>query len=374
MGSKSTRLAVVVLALLVAMVFGRSADEWKSRTIYQLLTDRFARGDGSSDGCGNLGYYCGGNYRGIINNLDYIQGMGFDAIWISPIIDNYNGGYHGYWGRNIYSLNGNFGSEQDFYDFVNACHARDIWVMVDVVGNHMGNTDTNYGSNYLLNDASHYHDYCIISDNDFATYNQNRIENCRLAGLADLKQENDYVRTTLLTWINTIVKKYNIDGLRVDTVPEVPKWFWQQFTGSSGVYTVGEVFNGDMGYVGGYVGTVTSVLNYPFFYWVRDTLFNTKDMTNLRSYYSEWSKKIDLKQLNYMANFVDNHDNARWLSWGGDWEKKKKVFKTGNLLALTSVGIPIVYYGSEQYFAGGNDPNNREILWRNLDRYIFVLS
>lgn len=171
-----------------------------------------------------------------------------------------------------------------------------------------------------------------------------------------------------MTWISTIVKKYNLDGLRVDTVPEVPKWFWQQFTQSSGVYTVGEVFNGNMGYVGGYVGSVTSVLNYPFFYWVRDTIFNNKDMTNLRMYYSEWSKHIDLKQLHYMANFVDNHDNARWLSWGGDWENKKKIFKTGHVLTLTSVGIPMVYYGSEQYFAGGNDPNNREILWRNLNR------
>jgi hypothetical protein len=74
-----------------------------------------------------------------------------------------------------------------------------------------------------------------------------------------------------------------------------------------------------MGYVAGYVGSVSSVLNYPFFYWVRDTLFNNKDMTNLRSYYTEWSKKLDAKNLNYMANFLDNHDNARWLSWTGDW-------------------------------------------------------
>ncbi len=102
-----------VLVFIVFLLFSAScktADEWKSRTIYQLLTDRFAKGSGSSDSCGNLGYYCGGNYRGIINNLDYIQGMGFDAIWISPIIDNYNGGYHGYWGRNMFKLNDNFGS------------------------------------------------------------------------------------------------------------------------------------------------------------------------------------------------------------------------------------------------------------------------
>lgn len=101
---------LIVVFLVIGVSVGKTAEEWKSRTIYQLLTDRFARGDGRQDTCGNLGYYCGGNYRGIINNLDYIQGMGFDAIWISPIIDNYNGGYHGYWGRNIYGLNENFGS------------------------------------------------------------------------------------------------------------------------------------------------------------------------------------------------------------------------------------------------------------------------
>lgn len=226
----------------------------------------------------------------------------------------------------------------------------------------------------LLTDPAYYHDFCTITDEDFATYNQYRIENCRLANLADLKQENDYVRTTLLAWISSIVKKYDIDGLRVDTIPEVPKWFWKEFAASAGVYTVGEVFNGNMGYVGGYVGTVNSVLNYPFFFWARDTLFNDKEMMNFRNYYTEWSKNIDMKQLAYMANFLDNHDNARYLSWSGDWEKKKKVLKTGNVLALTSVGIPIVYYGTEQYFTGGNDPNNREVLWRNMDRYLVAYS
>lgn len=82
-------------------------------------------------------------------------------------------------------------------------------------------------------------------------------------------------------------------------------------------------------------------------------------MTNLRLYYNEWSKRIDLNKLNYLCNFVDNHDNARVLSWGGDWESKKKHYRTINAMALTSVGIPIIYYGTEQYFAGGNDPQNR---------------
>nr|VVW88905.1 unnamed protein product [Nymphaea colorata] len=60
-------------------------------------------------------------------------GHGIRCHWISPIIDNRDGGYHGYWGRNLYKLNDHFGSEQDFIDLVSACHERNILVMVDVL-------------------------------------------------------------------------------------------------------------------------------------------------------------------------------------------------------------------------------------------------
>ena len=131
-----------------------------------------------------------------------------------------------------------------------------------------------------------------------------------------------------------------------------------------------------MSYVAGYTGSMDAVLNYPFFFWVRDTLFNQKDMYNFRNYYIEWAKHIDTNKLFYLGNFCDNHDNARTLSWGGDWETKKKHHRACHAMAMTSIGIPIVYYGAEQYFAGGNDPQNREILWRNLnkssDMYQFI--
>jgi alpha-amylase len=63
-------------------------DQWASKSIYQVLTDRFALGDGSSPPY-NLMRYCGGTWRGIINKLDYIQGMGFSAIQISPVVKNF---------------------------------------------------------------------------------------------------------------------------------------------------------------------------------------------------------------------------------------------------------------------------------------------
>jgi alpha-amylase len=67
--------------------------------------------------------------------------MGFDAIWISPIFDNFDGGYHGYWMRDIYRINRWFGSEQEFIDLVSALHSRKMLIMLDVVANHMGNVN-----------------------------------------------------------------------------------------------------------------------------------------------------------------------------------------------------------------------------------------
>ncbi len=63
--------------------------------------------------------------------------MGFGAIWISPIVDNYDSGYHGYWARDMYGVNTHFGGADALKRLVSECHKRDIWVMVDIVANHV---------------------------------------------------------------------------------------------------------------------------------------------------------------------------------------------------------------------------------------------
>lgn len=93
-------------------------EEWKSRTIYQLLTDRFFRTDGSTAECSDLHAYCGGSWKGIENQLDYISGMGFDAIWISPIPENMGNDYHGYAALNWYEVNPMFGTSDDLKSMV----------------------------------------------------------------------------------------------------------------------------------------------------------------------------------------------------------------------------------------------------------------
>ncbi|XP_013396432.1 acid alpha-amylase [Lingula anatina] len=356
-----------VLASLLAISDAKSADEWKSRVIYQLLTDRF-HNPSAGGSCGNLRDYCGGTFQGVIKKLDYIQGLGVNAIWISPVVENTPGGYHGYWAKNISNINPKFGSPQDLKDLVSACHARGIWVMVDVVGNHMGyppgcpgcsmQQETDFSSLWPFNRAEHYHNYCDIKNWGDA----HEVEYCRLAELPDLNQDNSYVRETLKAWIHNLVQTYGFDGIRIDTIPEVKPQFWNEFGQSSGVFQIGEVDNGDPDYDSPFQGPLTSVLNYPM-YWTLRNVFQQKSagMRTIGDRLREEAAKF--KDMTVLGGFVDNHDNPRFLSINKDWTSLK------NALAYTLMArwIPIVYYGTEQAYAGGNDPYNRESLWPNYN-------
>lgn len=106
--------------------------QWRGRSIYQLLTDRFALPDGTTIAACDTSKarYCGGTWSGIEGQLDYIQDMGFDAIWISPITKNieqrteYGEAYHGYWQQDIYAVNPRFGTAGDLKALSQALHLR----------------------------------------------------------------------------------------------------------------------------------------------------------------------------------------------------------------------------------------------------------
>eukprot|EP01022_Parablepharisma_sp_SALTPOND_P029956 TRINITY_DN74_c0_g2_i2.p1 TRINITY_DN74_c0_g2~~TRINITY_DN74_c0_g2_i2.p1 ORF type:complete len:465 (-),score=24.10 TRINITY_DN74_c0_g2_i2:75-1469(-) len=354
----STLLFTILLGIALA---GHSKEEWKSRTIYQVLTDRFARSNNDRSPCRNHGDYCGGTYRGLIRDLDYIQEMGFDAIWISPVVDNIDHGYHGYWARDWSKLNDHFGSENDLKDLINECHRRNMWVMVDVVANHVGPVGTDYHTIFPFNRPEHYHDYCEIRDEDFHN-NQWRVENCRLCKLPDLKQEEGWIQSYLFDWVKNLVQKYKVDGLRIDTVPEVPKWFWQKYTNAAGVFTLGEVFDNRLDYLRGYIGPVNSLLNYGLFDQIRG-VFKGRSFLELVGRIDEMDRVFGNEQ-DYMGLFVDNHDNPRFLHDYGNWDNLVGAL----VFSLFYRGIPIVYYGDEQGYGGGLDPENREELWTHMNR------
>jgi len=103
------------------------------------------------------------------------------------------------------------------------------------------------------------------------------------------------------------------------------------------------------------------MFNYPMYYIIKDIWAYGKSMYGIRDRFNVEASFFN--DIDALGIFVDNHDNARFLNANGDRMK----FKNALVFALTARGIPFYYYGSEQYYAGGNDPNNREPLWTNLN-------
>jgi alpha-amylase len=146
----------------------------------------------------------------------------------------------------------------------------------------------------------------------------------------------------LKNWVKSLVSTYGFDGIRIDTIPEVPKDFWAEFGPASGVFQMGECFNGDPAYVGPYQGSVTGLFNYPMYYTINDVFGNGAYMGNIKSLYdAEASHFTDLDALGL---FVDNHDNARFLHNHAGANNK---LKNATVFSLTGRGIPFVYYGTE---------------------------
>ena len=170
-------IATLSLAFTQTVIAATGA-EWRSRSIYQVLTDRFAQTDGSTTApCDTADrVYCGGTFKGIQNQLDYIQGMGFDAIWISPVTAQLRGNttygyaYHGYWQRDLYEINPQFGTAQDLKDLSDALHNRSMYLMVDIVVNHNGARgppkDIDFSIYNPFDKQSYYHPYCLIDFDD----------------------------------------------------------------------------------------------------------------------------------------------------------------------------------------------------------------
>ena len=141
------------------------------------------------------------------------------------------------------------------------------------------------------------------------------VEYCRLAGLPDLDQSNPFVRSTLKDWVHDIVATYGLDGIRIDTIPEVPKDFWTEYSHSAGVYSIGEVFHGKPSYVASYQGAVSALFNYPMYYQLNRAFKERKSMYKIREGIEQNSVFPDVSIL---GNFVDNHDNPRFLSGNVD--------------------------------------------------------
>jgi alpha-amylase len=306
----------------------------------------------------------------LIEQLDYIgpNGLGFDAIWISPIPRQLEGmyqneyeAYHGYWQVDVSdspsNVNHHFGTPQDLQDLIQACHSRNIWLMIDFVLNHAGPIGQNYGLVTPLNLSSHYHPDCAV--NTYECQNENTLT-CRLAHLADFNQDNPYVTDVLLKYTKYIASL--ADGIRADTVMYINNDFWKQATTASGTLIVGEVWSDwscDMSYIN---NGVTSTLNYDLFFKLRSGFQQGGSLTQLGD---QWRRVMALPFPYLEGNFIDNQDNDRFLQQSGT---PMSAFYSAQSHAFFQVGIPIFYYCDEQdgqacQTGAVSDNTNRRPMW-----------
>lgn len=271
------------------------------KVFYFVLTDRFANGNIANDTGGIQGgrnehgfdpsvisHYHGGDFVGMTAKLDYIQGLGVTAIWITPpfvnkAVQEDSAAYHGYWITDFTRIDPHLGTESEFSEFVKQAHARGIRVYLDIVANHSANV-INYGSSDTryrslkespLRDASgkafdfpsaawngvgEPKPFPSISPeagfpipprvseteagikrpawlNNVALYhnrgNSLFVEESSLhgdfVGLDDLCTEHPEVVKGFIEVYGDWMTKHNIDGFRIDTVKHVNMEFWQAF-------------------------------------------------------------------------------------------------------------------------------------------------
>ncbi|KAF8964120.1 glycoside hydrolase superfamily [Flammula alnicola] len=348
---KAFSLAFLVSAAFQS-TFAATAEQWRGRSIYQIITDRFALTNGSNPNACDPSQqtWCGGTWNTIRENLDYVQNAGFTAIWISPVNQNYDGprsaygdAYHGYWIADISQLNSRFGTADDLKALSAELHRRNMYLMVDVVVNNvMATSITPDYSKYFFKDASLYHPYCPIQWG-----NTTSEQHCWLGDtnvpLPDVDTSNPTVTSQYGDWIANLVQEH----VQMD--------FWPTFCAKAGVFCIGEVFGGsDIEPIAMYQGpqALDSVLNFPSF-----AIPGPQNISALTQVFED--SKTKFTDVGLLGNFLENQDLPRWHNLSVDPQSMYNAMT----FTFMSDGIPIVYYGQEQYFSGNADPLNREPLW-----------
>ncbi|KAJ4391689.1 hypothetical protein N0V93_005309 [Gnomoniopsis smithogilvyi] len=347
---------------LLPLAMAATPDEWRSRSIYQVLTDRFWRPDNSTEAPCDVTAetYCGGTWKGIEYQLDYITSLGANAIWISPITKNAPNAYHGYSQTDLYALNDNFGTAQDLKDLASALHARDMYLMVDVVINHFGSDepypDIPWSTYYPFNSSEYFHPYCTETYSNITS-----IEECWLSSyLPDVATERTDIQEAYADWIKWLIAEYDIDGLRLDTVEQLDSGALEAFTSASGVYVVGEAFDISTEQ---YALQVTmsggGLMNYPLYTVANNTFVNVGEESMAELATAIAANRNDSIDSNLHGVFFENQDMPRIAATNTD----TSIAQNSMAFTFLGDGIPIVYYGQEHNLNGGNDPYNRAATW-----------
>ena len=369
---------------------------WSAALLYQIVVDRFAGFSEVPSDEWTIGRRRGGTWQGIREKIEagYFQRMGVDAIWISPVNQNPDGlwkgveggrpryeGYHGYWRISNHDLESAFGDEDDLKALVNTAHENGIRVLVDIVLNHrhrnfVGGDDRDV----RLNEG------CICGQ---SVCNWGiAIEHCWFTEyLPDLDYTAPQLLERELADIESLVRRFDFDGLRVDAVPMMPRYVTRHlrmhmreaFEGAGTPFLLlGETFTDEGGseHIRYFLGAhgLHGQFDFPLM-WTLRRVFGpeaAKAATLIERWYH--SQSMWGKNARHMGYMIGNHDVPRFSTaalgrgFGEAWtnpmpQPDEQDTYQRTLLAQAFVfglpGIATLYYGDEIALAGGYDPDNR---------------
>lgn len=462
------RKPILTAILMLIAFFPAWAQEFRKRLpqdgiIYFLLPDRFDNGDPSNDRGGLTGdrlrtgfdptskaFYNGGDLKGLIRRLDYIQSLGATAIWLGPIFKNKpvqgprgqeSAAYHGYWITDFTTVDPHLGTEADFRALVDAAHGRGIKLYMDIIANHTAdvilyqecaNNDCAYrskadypysrrsglggaeiNSGFAGDEVRTAENFARLTIPDYAysvvvkstdrkikspewlnnpLYYHNRGnstfagESSRqgdFSGLDDLMTESPRVVAGMIDIYGAWVDRFGVDGFRIDTAKHVNPEFWVSFTpailarardkGVPHFHIFGEVAQDTMG-----PGTLAvhtredklpSVLDFGFQVAVLRTVAGSDGTVLLAKLFQQDALYAEPGAIQ-LPTFISNHDAGRF-AWfarqsfpnATDAEVLARV-KLGYSMLLLLRGVPTIYSGDEQGFAGsGDDQGSRQTLF-----------
>ena len=368
--------------------------------IYFLMPDRFADGDAlNNDPAKSKGlydrakprHYHGGDFQGVIDKLPYLKSLGVTAIWMTPVYDNndkpdtkevYPGvpettGYHGYGATDMYAIDEHLGTSAKLRELIEKARALGIKMIQDQVANHTGPyhvwandppTPTWWNGTLEKHPNNNWQKWTAM--NPYAT-KQTQARNTDgwfIDILPDFNQDDPevekYLTQNSMWWLET----YGFDSIRMDTLPHVPRAFWQKWGTAihkeyPKVNILGELYDGDPALLAyfqagrrGFDGVDTNI----------DTLYDYSLFYPLRSAFAQGNAIRDVQKMfahdwlfpnpSVLTTFIGLHDMERFMNEKGATVEGLKLAQT---LIMTARGTPLLYYGDELAMRGAGDPDNR---------------
>lgn len=371
----------------------RKGEDYKgfdaSDVLYLLMPDRFAKGNiDDKQAMAGLDYAIGadrtdpngrhgGNIRGIINHLDYIDSLGVTAIWSCPVLENDmpGGSYHGYATTDYYRIDPRFGTNADWQELVAKANEKGIKVVMDMIFNHAG-INHPWVDDAPSKDWINHHDHPEMTNYRLSTVHDPYVSDYDLDhtvngwfvyGMPDLNQRNPHLMKYLIQNSIWWIESSKINGIRMDTYPyadldAMASWAKAVMTEYPNFNIVGECWYGnEAGSAFWQKGNRLNPRNTEL-PTVMDFLLSinghkyfdeeTDPWNGLNHLYDHLAMDFLYPDPQKVLTFLDNHDTDRFLLSLPD---SLDTWKQAIAFLLTSRGIPQLYYGTELLMNGSKE-------------------